>query len=238
MISTWQDANHFHPPINYTMHSLNYLFGNDRFPRREPLLSSTADDFIKVEEIMQRIKNKMSSIRELLESISTNKINHSLTVEKKNFDQKLSNVSETFQRYRQHLQEMLINSRRHGSAMSADDILAIQMNKFPTLGESEMNSFYANVQQWSEKVKFIEELKMNGIQYFDGKDLPCQSNDPRARDKIDQKLDDHCLKNDGKVILWYSSNQLRKENAEEWKRQYESFRKNPPPFKKMFYSLC
>ena len=157
-----------------------------------------------------------------MQTISRNIIKHSLDIQQPKFDEQYNDLPATFQNYQSHLQKILIDIRRNGSAMSASDISSVPIEQSSLLDKCAMDSFYAEVLQWSEKVTFIKELKRKGIQYVDGRHFHFHTSDQWTREEINQKLQDHFLEIYDNVILWYSSDQLKKKKTDKWNSQYQS----------------
>ena len=117
-------------------------------------------------------------------------------------------------------QESILDIRRHGAKpVVLDNIIADP--RYQSLYDSEMREFRANVERLLDKAVLIEKLKNDRIEYVNAFDVGSNGRSPMTNEAIDAQLKRSFSKGNGIVILWYSGDRLRREQAEKWKQIYQ-----------------
>ena len=215
-IPLWWNDTHFHHPIQYTMHPLQSLFGNQEdSPQRFPVLHGHYN-FAPIEEKINRIKDIMNQIERLFEESPENIQLQRLIKQRDSLKQKHKRVCKAFKQYRSVTKDRLVQSRR------GDQTSSMEVGKYPSFEVNEMTSLHDEVQRWSEKTEWIAGLTGHQVDYVDVNDLSITDQPSSDLDTLHRVILEHYGDQRRSVVALYSSDRLRKDNADEWQNRYES----------------
>ena len=124
------------------------------------------------------------------------------------------------QQFQEHLQKILIDIRRHRvkSKIIGDVIADLS---YTYLHITEMKSFHLQSQRLVMKIASIEKLRNDQIEYINLFDLRSDGKILTTHEDITAALK-HSLSNEhDTVILWYSCDRLKREQADRWEQIYQ-----------------
>jgi len=125
-----------------------------------------------------------------------------------------------YEEFRTKLRTILIDVRR-GTCEPIQINNVIFDKHYSSLRRPAIDMFHSDVKKSFRKIKLIERLNDDKITYTNVLDiLQCQSI-PLTLQDIDELLQDYFSEKYTSAILWYSSDRLKREKKDEWKKIYQ-----------------
>jgi hypothetical protein len=154
--------------------------------------------------------------KNLPENLSNLKVNECL----KDIPHQCSVLLGEYEEFRRKLRTILINVRR-GTCEPIQINNAIFDKRYSSLRRPAIDMFHSDVKNSFRKIKLIERLNDDKITYTNVLDiLQCKSI-PLILQDIDELLQDYFSEKYTSAILWYSSDRLKREKTNEWKKIYQ-----------------
>ena len=221
MIPKWQMMKSYHYPIHYMMNSLQWLFNEQKFLYGRQISAANDRQLISIQNMIKRISMIIKDLSRLFAITSSTMSSESLGEEKTKLEKQFHRIEEDYKRLQLYLRIILIQIRRNLSDISRI-LLIVLYHQFPLLSELSMNSFYQQVQQWSNRVELIETLRKDQIDYSHIDELNLDIQSDSTMKEIDQALHERFSEDDQDILLFYSSDQLRSRYPHEWKEYYQT----------------
>jgi len=216
---SWQTENNFHHPLKYTMHSLEYLYNNDQFPHIYHLTNQTNGDIEKISTVMMPIDNSIKDIKRLFEKIPDNVSNPALNSQWTYYKEEFCSLLDIFGTFQDSLRVILVRARRNfPKSIEIHQIISDQ--RYSSL-ETKLRAFYQKVYRWYREMDLIERLTNHEIQHINVSDIITNQHKCITITNIDTELQCFLSKEDKIVIMWYSSNQLKRIKSDKWEQIYE-----------------
>ncbi|CAF3688940.1 unnamed protein product [Rotaria sordida] len=219
-IQDWQKDSNVHQPLIYTMQPLRWLYNGPQF--NVPCSFPRPDNphIARIEIVIKRINNQIKDLEEIFRNLPTNFSSTILDQRLKNLQQKYRFVLNSQDNFQKHLRQALKDIRRHCiEPPTLDDIIGDQ--RYECLRNSELDKFLTNIQQLLNKSILIEKLKNNHIEYFNVFDIHSNQEIPTTIDNIDAILKRTYSNKNDSVILWYSSDRLKREKEDLYQQIYQ-----------------
>ncbi|CAF4673158.1 unnamed protein product [Rotaria sp. Silwood1] len=216
-LKKWQDNKNFHVPLLYRMHSLEYLFKNQSLSK--PYFLSN-DDSSKIEQIgimIIQLDNRLKKLQQLFKNRFNDCDNLIYDLWPHDIPDRLGILLSQYDEYRTKLGNILVDVRR-GKGKSMDMTNMISDQRYSSLKKTAIDNFHKDVEQWLEKGKLIKRLQDENITYFNVHKILQHSNDVATIEDIDETLKSRFSTSDHPVIVWYSSDQLKREKSDRWNR--------------------
>ncbi|CAF4897357.1 unnamed protein product, partial [Rotaria sp. Silwood2] len=138
----------------------------------------------------------------------------------KTFQQQYRFVLDSQNNFQEHLKQTLSDIRRHrAEPTTLDDIIGDQ--RYECLRKTEIDKFLTRIQLLLNKSIFIEKLKNNHIKYINVSDVRPNQEIPMTIDDIDVVLKHTYSNENDSIILWYSSDRLKREEEDRYQQIYQ-----------------
>lgn len=219
-IQDWKKNTRFYCPVLYTICSLKWLYKNQQIP--ELCYFSQQDDFYisQIEPIITHLDASLNDLKRLFKNFPKTVSSGTLNQWLNDTEIQIALLLSTYEAFRKQLGNMLINVRR-GTHKSNQIDRIISDKRYLSLGRSEIDNFYAKVQQWSNRFQLIKRLNDDKIIYINILDILPQQNISLTKHNVDAALTDYFSKEDNFLILWCSSDLLKQEKPSEWDEVYQ-----------------
>jgi hypothetical protein len=219
-IQGWQRDENFHQPIMYTMQPLRWLYNNIQF--REPCAEpEQANPHLnRIDPMLKRIENQLKILDEIFVDLPANFSSPTLNEHLKNAQQQYRALLDIQENLQERLRKTIPDVRRHRiKPIELDNIIADQ--RYECLRKTDIEKFQATAERLLSKAILIENLKRNRIEYINVFDLRSSATTPLTNDAIDTMLKRSQSNEKHSVILWYSSDRLRREQVDRWEQIYQ-----------------
>lgn len=217
-IRNWQHNDNLHQPIIYTMQPLRWLYGRQTNPTPVRPPSNSTEPIKQAKNYMQRINDQIEDINKMFYRIPgkfpSNVLNQRLKTLQQNYQSILDRQEELDER----IQKTIVDINRRQT--SPGELKAhINSSRFQCLQLTEINNFRIEVERLLNKAKLIDELKKDRIEYINAFDVGSERENATATNEaIDAILRRDFSRENGVVILWYSGDRLKREDADKWKQ--------------------
>ncbi|CAF1078440.1 unnamed protein product [Rotaria sordida] len=219
-IQDWQNNTNFHQPLIYTMQPLRWLYNSPQFSEPCYLPSPTNPHIARVEMVINRIKNQIKDLSEFFQNFPTNFSSATLHQRLKDFQQQYRFLLDSQDNLQERLKRALVDVRRQRVKPTVlDHIIADQ--RYECLRKTEIEKFRTSVEQLFNKSILIRTLKDNQIEYVNAFDIRSNQTLPTTIDDIDAILKRAYSNENVLVILWYSSDRLRRIQQDRWQQIYQ-----------------
>ncbi|CAF4524377.1 unnamed protein product, partial [Rotaria sp. Silwood2] len=218
-LNDWQKYTNFHHPLIYTMHSLRWLNNNDQFPVTYNLTDQIRYDVEQIQTFIIPIDTSIKDVQQLLEKIPETFSDPTLNQQWTHYKEEFSTLLETYENCRKCLRKTLSDIRQNACK-------SIQINKIisdPRYSSLKTNfkDFYQQIHRWFSKMMLIEQLINDQIQYVNILDIIPHEHSFMTMEDIDAILKCSLTNKHSSVILWYSSDHLKRRKPDKWKEIYQ-----------------
>ncbi len=219
-IPDWQGNINVHEPLIYTLQPLRWLYRNVDF--QEPCgprdLANPHID--RIEPILKRIENQLTDINEIFHNFPARFSSTVLNKRLKDSQQHYRLLLDSQEDLQNRLRKIIPDVRRHRTKPVVLDNLIADL-RYQCLRESDLREFQYNLQRLLEKAILIEKLKKDRIEYINAFDVGSNERNPMTNEVIDALIKRSFAKENGKSILWYSGDRLKREQADKWNQIYQ-----------------
>jgi hypothetical protein len=216
----WQNNPALHIPILYTMHPLNWLYKNQQFFKTYICSDHDKSCIARIEPMIMDLDRWRIDgehiLKILLKTTDSSTIDRHLKRISEEFDISLN----TYKQYRTELRNIIIGVRQ-GIRESVEIDNMISNKRYLSLKRLATDAFSSEVQQWLTKIELIERFNNDQIVYINVLDIFPNESIFSTTEDIDAILKDYFSKKDGCLILWYSSDRLKREKKDEWEQSYQ-----------------
>ena len=176
--------------------------------------------WIEIEPLLIRTKMHIRDIQEMLHNLPANFSSQALNQQLEDYHQQVSLLLNIRDNLAERLRKTLVDVRRRRVLpREIENIISDQ--RYICLNKNEIEKFYTKIQQLFQKGILIEELEKNQIEYINSLDIRSDRKTPTTIDDIDAILKHSFSAENTSVILWYSSDRLRHEQADKWEQIYQ-----------------
>ncbi|CAF3678779.1 unnamed protein product [Rotaria sp. Silwood1] len=219
-IQDWQNDSNVHQPLIYTMQPLRWLYNNPQFDIPCTFPKPDNPHIARIENVINRINNQIKDLREIFQNLPTNFSSAILNQRLNNLQQQYRFLLNSQDNFQEHLRHALADIRRHRiEPTTLDDIISDQ--RYECLRKIELDKFLTRVQQLLSKSILIENLNNNHIEYITVTDVHSNEKIPTMIDDIDTILKHTYSNENDSVILWYSSDRLKREEEDKYQQIYQ-----------------
>ncbi|CAF2831652.1 unnamed protein product [Rotaria sp. Silwood2] len=219
-IQDWQKDSNVHQPLIYTMQPLRWLYNNPQFDVPCTFPRPDNPHTARIENVINRINNQIKDLGKIFLNLPTNFSSATLDQRLKTFQQQYRFVLDSQNNFQEHLKQTLSDIRRHrAEPTTLDDIIGDQ--RYECLRKTEIDKFLTRIQLLLNKSIFIEKLKNNHIKYINVSDVRPNQEIPMTIDDIDVVLKHTYSNENDSVILWYSSDRLKREEEDRYQQIYQ-----------------
>ncbi|UJR32659.1 hypothetical protein I4U23_020119 [Adineta vaga] len=215
----WQRNPNFHQPITYTMQPLRWLYG---IPFQVPCYDSDGDNanLRRIGPIRQRIESQLKQVADMLLKLPDDFLSPTLTAKLRDAQQYYENLLDSQEHFEERLSKAIPDVRSHRVDPAVlDNIIADQ--RYFNLHKDKIDDFFITLQRLLAKATLIESLKKDGIEYVNAYDVRSNKATSSTNDELDVILKRSYSNERHMVILWYSSDRLKREQVERWEQIYK-----------------
>jgi hypothetical protein len=125
----------------------------------------------------------------------------------------------TYEQFRKHLEKVLVNIRRCCCESTViKDVFSSQ--QYSLLKETEVQTLNGKIEQLLTIRMLIKRLNHDKIQYINVRDFSIARKIPMTLIDIDAVLQRFPFQENSCISIWYSSDQLKREDADVWEKIY------------------
>jgi hypothetical protein len=202
------------------MQPLRWLYNNIQFPDPCNRPHRAVPHIGRIQARSKRIENEINDIGEMLHSFPTNFSSPALNQRLRALQHLYQALLDSQEDRENHLQKEILNFRRQAvKPIELDNIF--DDPRYRSVHENEIKEFRTNVEQLLQKAILIEKLKNDRIEYVNAFDVCSNERQPMTNEAIDVRLRHSFSNENATVILWYSGDRLKREQADEWKQIYQ-----------------
>ena len=206
-------------PLMYTMQPLKWLYNSLLFHEPCTLPDPTNPHIARIEFVINRIKNRIKDLGDRLQNLPISFSSTALDQRAKELQERYHFLLNSQNHLQEALRQTLIDIRRQRiESIQLDYIIEDQRYEF--LSQTEMENFLTYVKQLLNKSKLIEDIKRDQFEYKNAADVHSDRETPTTIEEIDIILKHIYENKDDSVILWYSSDRLRREEKQQWHEIY------------------
>ncbi|CAF4015747.1 unnamed protein product [Rotaria sp. Silwood1] len=218
-LQEWHKNSSFYHPILYRMCSLEWLYEGRSFLKL-CLLSNDDNSYIEqIGLIIMQTDHKLKNLQQMYKSRPKNDDNLISDKWLEDTPERLGILFSIYDEYRTKLQSKLVDIRR-GTGKLTDINSEISEERYSSLKAIAINTFRDELEQWLTKHQLIKKLQDGNITYFNINIFQGSNHLFTTIQYIDEVINTHFSKEYGHVVLWYSSDRLKRENSDEWERLY------------------
>ena len=218
-IPEWQKNRNFHQPLMYTMQPLRWLYSNREFSEPCLLPNSTDPNITQTELMITRLKNQIKELSEIFQNLPRNFSIPILNERLRNYQQDYRLLLDSQEDLLDRLRRALIEVRRHRSRPTALNNI-IRDQRYGCLHKLTMEKFVGNVRGLLNKSILIERIRDSRIDYVNARDIRSGERIPATIEDIDAILKRSYYNEHAPVILWYSTDRLKREQSDRWEDIY------------------
>ncbi|CAF0808744.1 unnamed protein product [Adineta ricciae] len=233
----WQRNPNFHQPIRYTMQPLRWLYGG-RF--QVPCYESNDENphIRRIDPLRQRIEGQLQRADELLLRLPEHFSSSTLEAKFNDAKHYYMSLRDNQADLEERLHKAIPDVRSHRSKpVLLDNIIADQ--QYVNLHKDKIDDFLFTLERLLAKATLIDKLKRDRIDYINVHDLRPDGPSSPTNEVLDVILKRSCLNDKHAVILWYSTDRLKREQDERWQQIYEQIlldRQQAPHITKLVYA--
>ena len=218
-VRDWQANPEFLQPVEYIMQPLRWLYGDRQFQAR-PAVKPTDPHLKRIPALLQRIDGQIEDLGRIFEQLPkafpSVTLNHTLGQERQYYQYLL----DTYEVFTNRLRKIEADVRQERVSSSEVDAVISHKN-FQCLGREKLAEKHTTAQRLLSKVKLIERLNHDRVEYANAVDIYPRGKVPNTRlDQVDEAIREHFADREHDVILLYSVDRLRREQADRWDRYY------------------
>ena len=219
-IQDWQNNTNLHQPLEYTLQPLRWLYNDKQYPELCNWPHQDDAQLDRIEPILIRIKNEIMYLQEMLQNIPKNFSSQILSQKSNDYHEQFDFLLITRDHFQERLRKTLVDIRLlRVKSKEIENIISDQ--RYTCLHKNEMETFYTKVQQLFKKAILIEEFEKDQIEYINTFDICSDRETSMTKDDIDDILKCSFPAENTSVILWYSSDRLKREQAQRWEAIYQ-----------------
>ena len=219
-IPTWQRNTNFHQPLFYVTQPLRWLYNNLQFPESCVEVENNDSHIVQANRTLKRIENQIRDIDGLLYNFPPKFSSAILNQRLKEFRRHFQLLHDTNEDLQAHYEKLIQDIRRRHVKPTALNQMMTDLRYQPLL-EDQMREFHNNVQRLADKAHLIEQLNHDRIEYINAFDVGAQGRTPMTNEAIDAQIKRSFAKENGRIILWYSGDRLRREQSKKWNEIYK-----------------
>ncbi|CAF3801679.1 unnamed protein product [Adineta steineri] len=219
-IQEWQTNVNFHQPILYIMQPLRWLYNNIQFqePCFKPDHANVHLD--RIEPMSKRIENQLKHLHQLFIDLPTSYLSPVLNEQLKVVRQKYSVLLDAQENLNERLRKVIPDVRRNRrDPQELDQIISDE--RYGCLHKNEIDTFQITTERLLAKSILIDKLTKNHIEYLNAFDLCPNESSSFKNEDIDIIIKRSCSNDKHSVILWYSSDRLKREQPDRWEQIYQ-----------------
>ncbi|CAF1270042.1 unnamed protein product [Adineta steineri] len=219
-IRDWQRNVNFHQPILYTMQPLRWLYNNIQC--QEPCFKPDRVNvhLDRIEPMSKRIENQLKQLHQLFIDLPTNYSSPVLNEQLKEVRQKYSILLDAQENFNERLRKAIPDIRRNRrNPQELDHIISDKC--YTCLHKNEIDVFRITIERLLAKATLIEKLTKNHIEYMNAFDLRPNEITSFKNEDIDIIIKRSCSNDKHRVILWYSSDRLKRKQSDRWEQKYQ-----------------
>lgn len=219
-IEDWQQNTDLHRPLVYVTQPLRWLFNSSQFPESCSEVKDSDTHIAQANQKLRRIENQLKEIDEILYNFPATFPSAILNRRLKEFRRHYEMLLDTQEDLQKHVQESMQNIRRHRVKSTILDTVITDL-RYQPLFEEGIKQFRFDIERLANKGRLINQLKQDRIEYINAFDVGSHERSTLTNETIDVHLKRTFSREKGRIVLWYSGDRLRREQADKWKQIYE-----------------
>ena len=219
-IGNWQRNTRLHQPLLYVIQPLRWLFNNSQYPESCSEVKENDTHIVQVNTKLKRIENQLKELDEILHTLPANFPSAILNRRLKEFRRNYEILLDTQEALQRNVQKSMHDIRRHRIKSTELDATMTD-HRYQSLSEENIKRFRIDVERLGDKAKLIEQLNQDRIEYINTSDVGSHERNVLTNQAIDAYLNRIYSREPGRIVLWYSGDRLRREQAGKWRQIYQ-----------------
>jgi hypothetical protein len=219
-IQHWLTDTNYHHPLKYTMQSLRWIYNNNQFPILNYLSDHNNHHILQIELILIYLKNQINNFKRIFQNLPTNFSSPILNQKLKDAQEHYRYLLETRNNGRERLRRALVDIRRRRLSPTKISII-ISDQCYLYLQKTEIEAFHIDIRKLLNKTRLINKLNKSEIQYINVMDIAATGNQILTIENIHIRLKYVFSNENHRVILWYSTDRLKRTKAKRYKQIYQ-----------------